>query len=135
MFRALTANLVAHERIETTDAKAKELKRVAERLITHAVRLGDVAFTPQDKLSDADKAKRHSAQLHMSRFLRRFAVVKQSCEDVKIDLVEKVFVDLACASHNAMWEKNRLLMFRASLEWLTSGTVNGAKDGTLRLGY
>jgi large subunit ribosomal protein L17 len=95
MFRALTANLVAHERIETTDAKAKELKRVAERLITHAVRLGDVAFTPQDKLSDADKAKRHAAQAHMGRFLRRFAVVKQSGEDVKIDLVEKVFVDLA----------------------------------------
>jgi large subunit ribosomal protein L17 len=95
MFRALTANLVAHERIETTDAKAKELKRVAERLITHAVRLGDVAYTPQDKLSDADKAKRHAAQAHMGRFLRRFAVVKQSGEDVKIDLVEKVFLDLA----------------------------------------
>jgi large subunit ribosomal protein L17 len=95
MFRALTANLVAHERIETTDAKAKELRRVAERLITHAVRLGDVAFTPQDKLSDADKAKRHAAQAHMGRFLRRFAVVKQSGEDVKIDLVEKVFLDLA----------------------------------------
>ena len=95
MFRALTANLVAHERIETTDAKAKELKRVAERLITHAVRLGDVAFTPQDQLSAADKAKRHAAQAHMGRFLRRFAVVKQSGEDVKIDLVEKVFLDLA----------------------------------------
>ena len=95
MFRALTANLVAHERIETTDAKAKELKRVAERLITHAVRLGDVAFTPQDKLSAADKAKRHAAQAHMGRFLRRFAVVKQAGEDVKIDLVEKVFLDLA----------------------------------------
>ena len=95
MFRALTANLVAHERIETTDAKAKELKRVAERLITHAVRLGDVAFTPQDKLSATDKAKRHAAQAHMGRFLRRFAVVKQSGEDVKIDLVEKVFLDLA----------------------------------------
>lgn len=95
MFRALTANLVAHERIETTDAKAKELKRVAERLITHAVRLGDVAFTPQDKLSAADKAKRQAAQQHMGRFLRRFAVVKQSGEDVKIDLVEKVFLDLA----------------------------------------
>jgi large subunit ribosomal protein L17 len=95
MFRALTANLVAHERIETTDAKAKELKRVAERLITHAVRLGEVAYTPQDKLSDSDKAKRHAAQLRMGRFLRRFAVVKQSGEDVKIDLVEKVFLDLA----------------------------------------
>jgi pimeloyl-ACP methyl ester carboxylesterase len=48
---------------------------------------------------------------------------------------EKVFVDLACASHNAMWEKNRTLLFRASLEWLTQGTVNGLKDGTIRVGY
>ena len=48
---------------------------------------------------------------------------------------QKVLVDLGCASHNAMWEGNHLLLFRASLEWLTSGTVNGAKDGTLTLGY
>jgi pimeloyl-ACP methyl ester carboxylesterase len=48
---------------------------------------------------------------------------------------EKVFVDLACSSHNAMWEKNHLLLFKASLEWLTQGTVNGSKEGMLRLGY
>jgi len=48
---------------------------------------------------------------------------------------QKLFVDLACSSHNAMWEKNRLLLFRASLEWLTRGSVNGTKDGTVRLGY
>jgi pimeloyl-ACP methyl ester carboxylesterase len=48
---------------------------------------------------------------------------------------QKVFIDLACSSHNAMWEKNHMLMFRASLEWLQSGTVNGMKTGTLRLGY
>lgn len=48
---------------------------------------------------------------------------------------QKVFVDLACASHNALWERNRALLFGASLEWLTRGTVNGAKDGTVRLGY
>ena len=48
---------------------------------------------------------------------------------------QKMFVDLACSSHNAMWEKNRLLMFKASLDWLTTGIVNGMKDGTLRLGY
>jgi pimeloyl-ACP methyl ester carboxylesterase len=48
---------------------------------------------------------------------------------------QKLFVDLACSSHNAMWERNHLLLFRASLEWLTQGTVNAAKDGTLRLGY
>jgi pimeloyl-ACP methyl ester carboxylesterase len=48
---------------------------------------------------------------------------------------QKLLVDLACSSHNAMWEKNRLLMFKASLDWLTTGSVNGMKDGTLRLGY
>jgi len=48
---------------------------------------------------------------------------------------EKVFVDLACSSHNAMWERNHLLLFRASLEWLTAGTVNGSKSGVVRLGY
>jgi pimeloyl-ACP methyl ester carboxylesterase len=48
---------------------------------------------------------------------------------------EKVFVDLACSSHNAMWEKNHLLLFKASLDWFTTGTVNGAKDGLLKLGY
>jgi pimeloyl-ACP methyl ester carboxylesterase len=48
---------------------------------------------------------------------------------------EKVFVDLACSSHNAMWERNHLLLFRASLEWLTQGTVNGSKTGMLKLGY
>ena len=48
---------------------------------------------------------------------------------------QKLFIDLACSSHNAMWEKKRALLFRASLEWLTQGSVNGAKDGMLRLGY
>ena len=48
---------------------------------------------------------------------------------------DKVFVDLACSSHNAMWERNHLLLFRASLEWLTQGTVNGTKTGILKLGY
>jgi len=48
---------------------------------------------------------------------------------------QKVFIDLGCSSHNAMWEKNHLELFRASLEWLDKGTVNGAKVGMMRLGY
>ncbi len=48
---------------------------------------------------------------------------------------DKVLIDLGCSSHNAMWEKNHLLMFRASLEWLDKGTVNGAKNGVVKLGY
>lgn len=48
---------------------------------------------------------------------------------------QKVFVDLACSSHNAMWEKNHLLLFKASREWLESGTVNGKNSGMLQIGY
>jgi len=47
----------------------------------------------------------------------------------------KVLLDLGCSSHNAMWESNHLLLFRASLEWLTAGTVEGMGQGVVRLGY
>jgi pimeloyl-ACP methyl ester carboxylesterase len=47
----------------------------------------------------------------------------------------KVFVDLGCSSHNAMWEKNHLLLFKASLEWLEKGTVDGQSNVMLKLGY
>ena len=57
--------------------------------------------------------------------------------DLYTDLgsAQKVFVDLACSSHNAMWEKNHLLLFRASLDWLTKGSVNGSEQGIVKLGY
>ena len=58
MFRNLAANLIAHERIETTDEKAKELRRVVERLITKAIRLGAVAHTPDADLKPADRSRR-----------------------------------------------------------------------------
>jgi large subunit ribosomal protein L17 len=94
MFRALAANLVLHERIETTDAKAKELRRVAERLITRAVRLGSVAYTSADKLGAADKARRVAAKRQVGKFLQRFGVKQSGGESKKVDLLEKVFVEL-----------------------------------------
>jgi large subunit ribosomal protein L17 len=96
MFRALTANLVLHERIETTDAKAKELRRVVERLITRAIRLGKAAYTPGAELSDSEKAKRLAVKRQVGSFLQRFGV-KQTAdgESSKVDLLEKVFVELA----------------------------------------
>jgi pimeloyl-ACP methyl ester carboxylesterase len=48
---------------------------------------------------------------------------------------EKVLLDLGCASHNAMWERHHTLLFRASLEWLDTGTVNGMQQGVVRMGY
>jgi large subunit ribosomal protein L17 len=99
MLRALTANLVAHERIETTDAKAKELRRVAERVITRAVRLGPIAYTPHDQLTVEDRLRRQSAQRKVGEFLRRFAVIQKDGQEQKIDLLEKVFVDLTVRFH------------------------------------
>lgn len=64
-------------------------------------------------------------------------VAPESVKNLYEDLgaKEKVFIDLGCSSHNAMWERNHMLMFKASLEWLTKGTVNGAKDGSFKMGY
>ncbi len=95
MLRNLTANLITHERIETTDQKAKELRRVAERLLTKAIRLGEVAFTPQDKLGEADRARRLHAQRLVAAYIPRFGVRQVGGVPEKIDLVEKVFVELA----------------------------------------
>lgn len=96
MLRNLTANLVLHEKIETTDAKAKELRRVAERLISKAKRLGEVAYTPQEKLSDKDKARRlHVARL-VGAYIPRWGVrTEKGGDQKKVDLVEKVMLDLA----------------------------------------
>jgi pimeloyl-ACP methyl ester carboxylesterase len=59
--------------------------------------------------------------------------VQQYFEDLGAE--SKVLLDLGCASHNAMWERNHGLLFAASLEWLTAGTVEGRSQGVVRLGY
>ena len=68
----------------------------------------------------------HDAQVNPAR-------PRQLYQDLKV--ADKVFVDLGCTSHNAMWERNHLLLYDASLEWLKLGTVQGQRQGELRLGY
>ena len=68
----------------------------------------------------------HDKQVDQSR-------VKEMYADLGAQ--QKVFIDLACSSHNAMWEKNHKLLFQASLEWLRDGTVNGKNNGIMRMGY
>ena len=96
MLRSLTANLVLHEAIETTEAKAKELRRVAERIITKAKRLGEVAYTAQDKLTPKDKGRRlHVARL-VGAYIPRFGVrTEKGGDHTKVDLVEKVLLTFA----------------------------------------
>src|SRR5262249_20979576 len=84
------------ERIETTDAKAKELRRVAERLITKARRLGEISYTPFEKLSEKDRARRLATKRLIASYLPRWGTrVEKGGETKKVDLVEKVMIDLA----------------------------------------
>ena len=60
----------------------------------------------------------------------------QNVRDLYADLgaKQKVFVELGCSSHAAMWEREHMILFKASLEWLSKGTVNGKQDGMFRAG-
>ncbi len=64
-------------------------------------------------------------------------VMPERVRELYTDLgsTEKVFIDLACSSHNAMWEKNHVMLFEASLEWLRDGKVKGMSQGEIKLGY
>src|ERR1700722_9060636 len=92
MLRNLAANLFTHERIETTDAKAKELRRVAEKLISTARRLGKTAYAPQAELSQAEKARRLHATRLVASFLPRWGV---RTDGTRVDIVERVIIALA----------------------------------------
>jgi pimeloyl-ACP methyl ester carboxylesterase len=60
------------------------------------------------------------------------ASVKNLYEDLASP--QKVYLEMKCSSHNAMWENEHLQLFRASLEWLSEGKVNGKTEGMIELG-
>lgn len=47
---------------------------------------------------------------------------------------QKVFLGIACATHFAVWEKQRRVLHQASLEWLKSARLAGADKGMFRAG-
>jgi|SRR5688572_2525447 large subunit ribosomal protein L17 len=100
MFRNLAANLVLHERIETTDAKSKELRRIVERLITRATRLGDDLTKDTSTLGEAERQQVLARRVHAQRLVARFLprLVGKQGEDgeiEEIDLVYKLFHEIA----------------------------------------
>ena len=100
MLRNLAGNLVLHERIETTDAKAKELRRVAERLLTRALRLGDDLSVDVAKLKQKERNRVLARRLHVRRQVARDLPVRmaRSLPDgtsEEIDLLHKLFESIA----------------------------------------
>src|SRR5213592_3494708 len=66
LFSNLIAALFTNERIRTTDAKAKETRRLAERTITWARRVGDVLTKNPDRRS-AEESARYVHAIRMAR--------------------------------------------------------------------
>ncbi len=100
MFRNLAGNLILHEKIETTEAKAKELRRVVERLITKATRLGDDLTADTGKLKDDERqrvvAGRVAAQRTVAAFLpKRMARTVSDGTIEEVDLIHKLFHEIA----------------------------------------
>src|SRR3954447_7113982 len=77
LFSNLVAALITNERIRTTEAKAKETRRLAERTITWARRLGEVLTKQADKRTPEESAKVVHAVRMARRMVRdRTAVMK-----------------------------------------------------------
>ena len=101
MFRNMAGNLVLHGKIKTTDAKAKELRRIAERLVTKAVRLGDDLTIDVAKVKDEDErqrilARRLHARRQVARFLpKQLAKTNSDGTVEEVDLIHKLFTDIA----------------------------------------
>jgi pimeloyl-ACP methyl ester carboxylesterase len=86
----------------------------------------DVAELPKLKAPTLLVAGEHDKQVDPARVRQLHASIAST---------DAVFVDLACSSHNAMWEMNHRRLFEASREWLATGAVHGVSRGTVRLGY
>ena len=101
MFRNLAGNLVLHERIETTEAKAKELRRIVERLLTRALRLQDDLLVDVEGLGEEERERVVARRVHARREVARFLPPRLSRniagedEIEEVDLVDKLFAGLA----------------------------------------
>ena len=70
MFSNMVASLVTHGRIETTEVKAKELSRIADRTINWGVSVADLLAADQKGLSQDDRAKLVHARRMAGRVLK-----------------------------------------------------------------
>jgi len=92
MFRNMAAALILHEKIDTTHAKAMELKRIVEKLITKAAKSGN-AGEALDKLSAEDRAR----QIHLRRIVGTFLPRNYHtgiADSEPVDIIDKLFSQL-----------------------------------------
>ncbi len=83
MWRNMVTSLIEHERITTTEAKAKELRVFAEKTISKAVRVLDLANKPKEERTKEEQARLIHAMRMAGRMIR------------SREVIHKLFTDLA----------------------------------------
>ena len=83
MFRNMVTSLIEHERITTTEAKAKELRRFADRTISVSLRLGDLLTKPREERTREE----HARYVHALRMASRMIQTRE--------VLHKLFGDIA----------------------------------------
>ena len=86
LLRSLTTDLLNYEKVETTEPKAREIRKLAERMITLGKR-GRVASQLAESASNSEKQDHLADSLHVRRQALRFVMSKV--------VVEKTFDELA----------------------------------------
>lgn len=86
MYRNMVTSLMIHGRIRTTEAKAKELRRVADRIITLGKRVPPSAL---DGLAGDDLAKAQASRLHAIRQAARWVNDKDALNRVFTEYSER----------------------------------------------
>jgi large subunit ribosomal protein L17 len=82
LFSNLVAALLTNERIQTTDAKAKETRRLAERTITWARRVGDILVKKADRRTVDESARVVHAIRMARRIVRDRTAVTKLFDDI-----------------------------------------------------
>jgi large subunit ribosomal protein L17 len=82
MFRNMVTSLIEHERITTTEPKAKELRRFAERTISISLRLGDLLSKPREERTPAEQGRYIHALRMASRMIRTREVLHKLFDEV-----------------------------------------------------
>jgi large subunit ribosomal protein L17 len=103
MFANMMSSLLIHERIETTEPKAKELRRFADRAISWGMSVADLTAKSRDKLTAEEKASIVHAMRQARRMLRNE------------EAVDKLFHDLTARFHGRQGGYTRILKTRVRL--------------------
>jgi len=77
MWSNMVASLIEHERIQTTDIKAKELRRFAEPAIAWAVSVGSLLTKDKEKRNDDEKVRIVHAMRMAQRIVRQRPALKK----------------------------------------------------------